>query len=67
MVWSKKQRRAAAIAEHHPGDLYERNEGFKKMKPDDLHEFASAKEAGLPMRSPGARRRRRRKLRRAKA
>lgn len=64
---SKKMRRAAAIAEHHPEDLYTRNEGLKKMKPEDLHDYASTKEKGLPMRAPGARRRRKRKLKRAKA
>lgn len=45
---SKKQRRAMAIAEHHPGKLYKRNRGLKKMSKGDLHDFASTKEKGLP-------------------
>ena len=47
---SKKQRRAMAIAKHEPEKLYERNKGLKKMSKSQLHEFASAKEKGLPMR-----------------
>jgi len=45
---SKKQRRAMAIAEHHPEKLYERNKGMKKMKKKQLHDFASTKEKKLP-------------------
>ncbi len=45
---SKKQRRAMAIAEHHPEKLYKRNKGLAKMSKSDLHEFASTKEKNLP-------------------
>ena len=47
---SKKQRRAAAIAEHAPGKLYARNKPMMKMGKGDLHKFASSSEKGLPMR-----------------
>jgi len=46
---SKKQRRAMAIAEHHPGELYKRNIGLRKMTRKQLHEFAVTKEKGLPV------------------
>ena len=46
---SKKQRRAIAIAEHHPSKLYRRNRGLKKMSKEDMHDFASTKEKGLPL------------------
>jgi hypothetical protein len=45
---SKKQRRAMAIAEHHPEELYKRNVGLRKMSRKQLHEFAVTKERGLP-------------------
>jgi len=45
---SKKQRRAMAIAEHHPEKLYKRNKGLKKMSKSQLSDFASTKEKGLP-------------------
>jgi hypothetical protein len=45
---SKAQRRAMAIAKHHPDELFKRNKGLKKMKKKDLSEFASTKEKGLP-------------------
>lgn len=44
---SKAQRRAMAIAKHHPSKLYARNKGMKKMTKTQLHEFASTKEKGL--------------------
>lgn len=47
---SIKQRRAAAIAEHEPGELYARNKGMAKMKRGVLHEYAETREAGLPLR-----------------
>jgi hypothetical protein len=47
---SKKQRRAMAIAEHHPSELYRRNKGMKKMSKGQLHDFASTKEKKLPTR-----------------
>lgn len=46
---SKKQRRMMAIAEHHPEMLYERNKGVAQMGKKKLHEFASVKEKGLPL------------------
>jgi len=45
---SKKQRRAMAIAKHHPEELYKRNVGLKKMTKSQLGEFARTKEKGLP-------------------
>ena len=48
---SKAQRRAMAIAEHHPGELYKRNRGMAKMSKAELHKFAATKEAGLPKRA----------------
>jgi hypothetical protein len=37
---SKAQRRAMAIAEHHPGKLYARNRGLLGMTKGQLHDFA---------------------------
>lgn len=48
---SKAMRRAAAIAEHHPGQLYVRNRSLLKMSKSQLHDFASTKEKGLPRKS----------------
>jgi len=45
---SKAQRIAAAIAEHHPNQLYARNQGLAQMSPAQLHEFAATKTKGLP-------------------
>ena len=45
---SKKQRRAMAIAEHHPEQLFANNKGLKKMSKSQLHDFAATKEKGLP-------------------
>ncbi len=45
---SKKQRKAMAIAKHHPSKLYKRNKALLKMSKRQLHEFASTKEKGLP-------------------
>jgi len=44
---SKKQRRAMAIAKHHPEKLYKRNKDMKKMSKKQLHEFATTKEKRL--------------------
>jgi hypothetical protein len=41
-------RRAAAIAEHHPEKLYKRNRSLLKMTHEDLHDYASTPEKGLP-------------------
>jgi hypothetical protein len=46
---SKKQRRAMAIAEHNPGELYAKNKGLAKMSKSELHKFASTSEKGLPL------------------
>lgn len=48
---SKKQRRAMAIAEHHPEELYERNKGLTKMSHQQLHDFAATSEKELPERA----------------
>lgn len=45
---SKKQRRAMAIAEHHPEQLYKRNKSLRGMTQGQLHDFASTKEKKLP-------------------
>lgn len=45
---SKKQRRMMAIAEHHPSELYSKDKGAASMSHEQLHEFASTKEAKLP-------------------
>lgn len=45
---SKKQRRAMAIAEHHPEHLYSRNKGLKQMSKSQLSDYASTKEKKLP-------------------
>lgn len=49
---SKAQRRAIAIAEHHPSEVFARNRGLLKMKRSDMHDFAATKEKGLPARAP---------------
>ena len=40
---SDKQRKAFAIAEHHPEELYERNKAMERMSHKELHDFASTK------------------------
>ena len=45
---STAMRRASAIAEHHPNELYARNKGMLKMSHKQLHDFASTKEKGMP-------------------
>lgn len=37
-----------AIAEHHPEELYARNQGLLKMSHEQLHDFAATSEAKLP-------------------
>jgi len=39
-----------AIAAHHPEALFKRNKGLRRMTPEQLHEFASTEEKGLPQR-----------------
>ena len=50
---SKKMRKAMAIAEHHPEKLFKRNKGMLKMSKNQLSDFASTKEKGLPTRAKG--------------
>jgi hypothetical protein len=45
---SKAIRRATAIAEHHPSKLYGRNRSLLKMSKEQLHDYASTPEKGLP-------------------
>lgn len=47
---SKNQAIAMAIAEHQPDKLYSRNKGLLKMSRAQLHDFASTKRKGLPIR-----------------
>lgn len=49
---SKAQRRLFAIAEHHPEELYARNQSLAKLPDKTLHEFAATKEKNLPKRKP---------------
>lgn len=54
---SEAQRKASAIAEHHPEKLYRRNRGLLSMTKSQLSDFASTKEKGLPKkkkRTPGS-------------
>jgi hypothetical protein len=37
-----------AIAEHHPDQVYARNRAVLRMSHQQLHDFASTKERGLP-------------------
>jgi hypothetical protein len=43
-----------AIAEHHPGEVYARNQGVLDMSKQQLHDFAATKEKGLPKKKPVA-------------
>lgn len=45
---STAERRAMAIAEHHPDELYARNRRLLKLTHAQLHDFASTPEKGLP-------------------
>lgn len=56
---SVAQRRAIAIAEHHPGKLYARNRGLLKMSKEELHKMASTPEKGLPKKAVKRRKARR--------
>jgi len=53
---SEAQRKAAAIAKHHPEKLYKRNRGLLKMTKKQLHHYASTKESELPAKRALARR-----------
>lgn len=52
------QRKAMAIAEHHPAQLNEANRGLLKMSKGQLHDFASTKEGKLPEHKGGMKKRR---------
>lgn len=45
---SLKMRRATAIAEHDPEKLYPRNRSLLGMSHQQLHDYASTPEKGLP-------------------
>lgn len=45
---SVAQRKAMAIAEHHPNELYKRNRSLLGMTHGQLHDFASTSEKNLP-------------------
>ena len=45
---STSQRIAMAIAEHNPSKLFKRNKGLLGMNHQQLHDFASTSEKGLP-------------------
>ena len=48
---SKAQRKAAAIAEHHPEQLHAANRGLLMMNLSDLAKLAGTRERGLPVRA----------------
>lgn len=50
---SKAQRKAMAIALHHPEILHHENKGLREMTEADLREYASTKERGLPKKKRG--------------
>jgi hypothetical protein len=45
---SVAQRKAMAIAEHHPSKLNKDNSGLLQMSHSQLHDFASTSEKSLP-------------------
>ena len=53
---SQKQQRLMAIAEHNPGSISTKNRGVLKMSSQQLHDFASTKRKGLPVRAGGSKR-----------
>jgi hypothetical protein len=55
---STAQRRLMAIAEHHPDQLYAKNEGVLNMTHQQLHDFAATKEKSLPHRVKKTKRKR---------
>lgn len=60
---SIKSRKMFAIAEHHPDELYARNRGVLDMSHEQLHDFASTSEKGLPEKKSGFRKAARKKRR----
>lgn len=53
---SKAERQLMAIAEHHPEEVSAKNRGVLKMNHEQLHDFASTKEKGLPEHKPAKKR-----------
>jgi hypothetical protein len=45
---SVKQRKLMGLAEHHPDQVYSRNRGVLGMNHQQLHDYASTKQKGLP-------------------
>jgi hypothetical protein len=45
---SEAQRKAMAIAEHHPDKLYKKNKGLLKMSKKQLSDYASTPSKDLP-------------------
>lgn len=50
---SQKQQMAMAIALKEPGKLKSRNKGLLRMSHQELHDFASTPQAGLPKTARG--------------
>ena len=48
MSESKAQRELMGLAEHHPSEVSAKNRGVLKMSHEQLHDFASTPEKGLP-------------------
>ena len=45
---SVAQRKAMAIAEHNPSQLYDKNKSLLSMTHSQLHDFAATPQKGLP-------------------
>lgn len=56
---STAERRATAIALHHPEQLFPRNRGLLRMTHAQLRGFARTKETGLPHYAGGQKKKRR--------
>jgi len=53
---SQKQQRLMSMAEHNPGAVSAKNKGVLRMSSQQLHDFASTKRKGLPVRVGGTKR-----------
>ena len=49
---SQAMQQAAAIAEHHPEELYKRNKSLLGMTHEQLHDFAATPSKDLPKHVP---------------
>lgn len=49
---SQAQRKAMAIAEHDPSKLEKKNKGLLRMSHEQLSEYASTPDKGLPKKAP---------------